>query len=140
MSPVDESPAPRGYFPGSRQPLPASEVKKKSKPKDPVTWDARPVVKIVNNERTEFFTIGALAAALGRDVITVRRWQTKGLLPEARFRMPDKNGIRGRRLYTRAQIEAILQVADAHGILQPVRVQWDKHPTFADDVRRAWSQ
>jgi hypothetical protein len=130
--------APRGYFPGSRQPLPEGKQIAPTPEKVPQTWDANPHIKIVGGEKVEFFVIGALCAALGRPPVTIRSWVKQGHIPDARFRMPDKNGIRGRRLYTRTQIEALIKTAEVHGILGSNRVDWTQHRTFADDVREAW--
>lgn len=137
----DEEVAPRGYFPGSRTPLP-TETSVKDKPakkRELVDWDARPTKKLVNGEYVDFFSIGAVCAALGRPAVTIRLWIRQGHMPQAAFRMPDRNGIKGRRLYTREQVEAIIKVAEAHGIRDAERVDWNKHTTFAADVREAWS-
>lgn len=128
----------RGFFPGSKTPLPGEPTKEKTAP-EKAAWDARPVVKVVKGQEVQFFTIGALCAALGRPPVTVRLWIRKGRLPAASYRMPDRNGIKGRRLYTRAQIEAIIEVATRHGIIDNPRVDWSKHSTFADDIRTIWS-
>lgn len=104
----------------------------------PVAWDARPVKKFVKGQVVEFFTIGALALALGKSVKTVRRGIHEGYLPQATYRMPTVNNVAGKRLYLRAQIEAIVKVADAHGLLGSTYVRWIDHPTLADEIRQAW--
>lgn len=141
---TEETEAPRGFFPGSRVPLPTpvsekSTKRKTSSGRPTTTWDARPTKKNIRGVDVEFFAIGAVCAALGRPAVTIRLWIRQGHLPQATFRMPDKNGIKGRRLYTREQVEAIIAVAEAHGIRTAERVDWSKHTTFADDVRKAWS-
>jgi len=73
-------------------------------------WDARPV-KVEGDER-EFFTIGALAKALGLPTNTVRGWEERDLLPEP-FRSPEDDW----RLYTRAQVEGIVRIAKEEGVL-----------------------
>lgn len=131
----------RGYFPGSRTPLPTQVESKKKQPakREVVAWDARPTKKAVNGQMVDFFSIGAVCAAFGRPAVTIRLWIRQGHLPPATFRMPDRNGVKGRRLYTREQVEALIEVADAHGIREAGRVDWSKHGGFADDVRRAWA-
>lgn len=133
------SEAPRGYYPGSRVPLPSGPESKPRKEQTLEEWDSNPVWKNIGAVKTEFFTIGALCAALGRPAVTIRLWVRLGHLPDATFRLPDKSGVRGRRLYTRKQVEAIIQTAEAHRILGSTRVNWNQHPTFAADVRQAWS-
>lgn len=131
----------RGYFPGSKQPLPDLEedkTTKKTPQKEAVTWDARYYTKLVGGRPTEMFTIGALAQALGRSVITLRAWIRGGHIPPASYRLPKRGSIAGRRLYTRPQIEAVVAVAKEHGILDTPRVEWSKHLTFRADVQRAW--
>lgn len=138
---ADNEVAPRGYFPGSRTPLPTEVESKKKQPakRETGVWDARPTRKIVNGMPVDFFPIGAVCAAFGRPAVTIRLWIRQGHLPPATFRMPDRNGVKGRRLYTREQIEALIRVADEHGIREAGRVDWTKHTTFAEDVRNAWN-
>lgn len=133
----------RGYYPGSKKTLPVGEAQPAQPDENVDSWDARPTKKIVNGKEVEFFTIGAVAKALSKSVVTVRHDIRQGHLPQATFRLPDKttNGrvTKGRRLYTRPQIEAVIAVAKAHGILGEKRIDWTKHTTFAADVRKAWS-
>lgn len=127
----------RGFFPGSSVPLPG-DTQEIEEP-DNVSWDTRPVVKLVKGKEVEFYTIGALCSALGRPAVTIRLWIRQGHLPAATFRMPDRNGIKGRRLYTREQVEAIISVARSHRILDSPRIEWSKHKTFAEEIREIWS-
>lgn len=108
--------------------------------KEPQAWDSRPYKKIVRGQEVEFFTIGAIGTALGRSTVTIRQWIAKGYLPAATYRLPDKNNIKGRRLYTRGQVEALLDVAVKHHIDGDSRVSWSKHKTFAAEIRQAWEQ
>lgn len=135
----DNEVAPRGYFPGSRTPLPTEAVTEQpARKRELATWDSRPNRKFVGGTHVDFFAIGAVCAALGRPAVTIRLWIRQGHLPASPFRMPDRNGVRGRRLYTREQIEALIVVAEAHGIRDAERVDWSRHTTFADDIRAAW--
>lgn len=95
---------------------------------------------MINGETVELFAIGAVCAALGRPAVTIRLWIRQGHLPQATFRMPERNGVKGRRLYTRAQVEAIIQVAEAHGIRDASRVDWNNHTTVASEIRELWNQ
>lgn len=132
----------RGYYPGSKTPLPVDE-KPKPAPKDGNAWDSNPVVKRVSGADVELFTIGAVCKALGRPPVTIRLWVRQRHIPDATFRLPGKTSpsgrrIEGRRLYTRKQIEGLIQVFKTHGIYEAERVDWSKHPTFLEDVKKAW--
>jgi hypothetical protein len=92
------------------------------------SWDDNPKVMKLKGVDTEFFTVGALAQALGRRPVTVRSWEDKGWLPKSRFRTPapkratlEGKKSMGRRLYTRAQIEVVIEAAHKSGLLDPDR-------------------
>ena len=110
-------PSPDDRYPGSKQlrravaPQPAPAV-------DDRAWD-RPVKKVVRGQEVELFTIGQLGQALGRAAVTLRLWERNGIIPKARMRLAPKNGIGGRRYYTRAQVEGIAQIAQEEGLLKP---------------------
>jgi hypothetical protein len=83
------------------------------------TWDARPVVKTVRGQQYELFTVGQLGQALGgRAAVTMRLWERNGVIPKARMRLPNKNGVGGRRYYTRAQVEGMRRIAEEEGLLE----------------------
>ena len=97
------------FYPGSkrkRKPL----VKKEPDVKLDKTWDAKPYNKTLpNGKDIEMFTIGALSAAVGRPVITIRTWIKEGYIPASPYRLPDtvdKYGKSrpGRRMWSRAMI------------------------------------
>lgn len=108
-------------YPGSEQPLQADlDV-----PEDGETpeytvrgWADSPRVYHVDGRATEFFTIGAVARALKREVVTLRKWEQKGYLPKPRYRSPGK-GIKQDRLYTREQVEGLLRIAREENLLDP---------------------
>lgn len=77
-------------------------------------WDSDPIHLTVQGQEREFFLISALAAALNRKPQSIRLWERKGYLPEARFRKAGKN-----RLYTRAQIEGLQALAVEEGLMDP---------------------
>lgn len=108
-------------YPGSRHTRRSlQETRRQAKAvADEGAWDAKPVFKVINGVRTELFSIGALADALGKAVVTVRLWERKGVIPKAQYRTPNKNGKGGRRLYTRAQIEGIVMIAQQEGMTNP---------------------
>lgn len=105
-------------YPGSKQkrravaPAPAPSAAEAGR------WDARPIWIEVGDERREFFAIGALALALGRRPVTIRKWIENGVLPKARWvthsDVPDRGS---RRLWTREQIEGIARIAREEGLI-----------------------
>lgn len=133
------------YYPGSKR-------KRKEKKEEPVKvreledWDAQPYVKTLPNGRdVEFFTLGSLAKALGRPIITVRTWTNKGQLPLPPYRMPavtDRNGNpwAGRRLYSRPMIEVAVDVFKRNGLLHLDRIEWSTNQHISQEIAEAWSQ
>ena len=122
-----------GFYPGSRHRRPAVAAPAEQ-PAEP-SWDARPIKRTVKGVNYELFPVGALAAAVGRSAVTMRLWERNGVIPKAKFRLQNKNGIGGRRYYTRAQIEATVRVArDCQMLGEQRRI----HPEFTDRVVAAW--
>lgn len=106
------------YYPGSRKKIPSRHANRVEHAPDPVLWDAKPKIFKVAGVEREFFTIGQLALALGRKPVTIRKWERLGIIPFPTFRFPSDDPRGQRRLYTRAQIEGILKIADEEGILK----------------------
>jgi hypothetical protein len=107
-------------------------------PPPPAEWDAKPLSYRIQGEKQEFYTIGHVAKALGCSVQSVRAWEDKGLLPRSPYRSPRTvrpvaggKSDKGKRLWTREQIEGILRLADQHKVILN-----KKPPTvaFARDV------
>lgn len=120
--------------------------KPKTPPSETVRWDRNPVVGKRDGELFEFFTIGALAEALGRKTVTIRSWEVKKIFPKAEHRekppptakLPDKVS-KGRRLYTRQQIEAAVAAAKASGVYDPSNAASANWAEFTRLVRTAWA-
>lgn len=129
------------YYPGSKR-----KRKEVVEPalKIAVGWDSRPYKKTMpNGTDVDMFTLGALAEALGRPVITIRSWMKLGHIPVSPYRLParlDKHGEmrQGRRLYTRAMVEAAITVFRSNGILDDPRVDWSVHQQVGPDIAEAW--
>jgi len=124
-------------YPGRRKPVNRGTAKTPAV--DTPTWDDRPVRYMVNGEVREFFTISHLAAALGYSVQSIRAWEDKGALPRSPFRSPRTakpvaggRSNKGKRLWTREQIEGIVRLARRHNVILNKRP-----PTaaFARDVK-----
>jgi hypothetical protein len=133
------------YYPGSkrkRKPV----VAKKPEVELDLNWDAKPIKKTLPNGRDlEMFTIGALAAALGRPVITIRAWIKEGYLPAAPYRLPSTKNIngkdhQGRRLYSRAMVEKVVEILRTVGLLEVKRIEWSLHRQVSNDIAEAWTQ
>jgi hypothetical protein len=104
-------------FPGKRAPKNRPDSKK---PTDSNITDRLQGAKSksyrINGEQIEMFTIGQLSNALNRKPVTIRMWESRGWIPKATYRtpkpkgaqIPDKN-IKGRRLYSRVQVEFLIQ-------------------------------
>lgn len=83
------------------------------------TWDIKPRKYLYRGELTEFFTLGMLAQALNRKPGTIRKWEREYIIPKATL-IKGSNDPRGvRRLYTRAQVEGLIQIAKEVGIFNP---------------------
>lgn len=127
---------PTDYYPGSKRLRRAVAQPVKDAPEPSDSWDAKPIRKTLRGQQLELFTIGHLGAALGRAAVTMRLWERKGVIPTARLRLAPKNGIGGRRYYTRPQVEAIIAAAEKHGLMErgaPLT------QGFTDDVLAAWA-
>lgn len=101
------------YYPGSSKVIGHVETKEKTT-KD---WDSQPRMYNVRGVETEFFTVGQLAMALGRQAVTVRKWEREGTIPKAQFIAPSNDPRGKRRLYTREQVEGMIRIAADEGVL-----------------------
>lgn len=74
---------------------------------------------IVGGREVKLYRISAFAAMLGRSPITIRKWETSGVLPSTPFRLIfDPKDLRGsRRKFTREQILGTVRIAREEGIL-----------------------
>ena len=132
------------YYPGSKKKRKAV-VKKEPEVVVSPNWDSRPTRRTLpNGTDVDMFTIGALAAALGRPIITIRSWIKEGYLPSAPYRLPAKKDINGKdhqglRLYSRAMIEAVIDLFDKAGILEIKRIDWSQHQHLSNEIAEAWS-
>lgn len=133
------------FYPGSKRKRKTQEPKKREI--EPVQgWDAKPYMKTLPNGRdVEMFTIGALAEALGRPVITIRTWIKEGYLPASPYRLPSKKNIRGedqmgRRLYSRSMIEIVIELFGKAGLLYIKRIEWAENKQLTNDIADAWDK
>lgn len=102
------------FYPGSRHKIPAAD--KVAPVEASAEWD-RPLLRQVNGISVEFYTVGQLAMALGgRKAVTIRLWEREGTLPKSRFAKPSDDPRGRRRLYTRAQVEGLVRIAQEEGM------------------------
>lgn len=137
-------------FSGLDEFYPGSKRKRKEPVKPAVTpdvnWDSKPFLKTLpNGKEVELFALGALAAALGRPIITVRAWIKEGYLPASPYRLPttkNKNGEdhKGRRLYSRQMVESAVEIFSKAGLLNLKRIEWPLHQRVSTDIAEAWSR
>lgn len=147
---MSEDPVLKGFgdleqpYPGRRKPV--NRDPRQQAPDDSELWDAHPtkVKYVVKGVEPEFFYIGALAKALGCSVQSIRLWESQGLLPNTPYRAPRTakpmaagRSNKGRRLWTRQQIEGILQLAKKHRVILN---HVTPTSTFARDVARMFNE
>lgn len=105
-------------YPGSRHVR--RGVQEVEEEEEAPVWDGNPRVYRVRGADHEFFPISALATALRRKPGTLRKWETQGYLPTARYRSPGE-GKSQSRLYTRSQIEGLIAIATEEGLMEPAK-------------------
>jgi hypothetical protein len=134
--------------PGSKQPRRAvTEGSQKIRAKmlgESNGWDKTPIIKTIKGVETELFTVGALAMALEKTVVTIRFWEKKGFFPHAPYRLRSKslngNKVNGNRVYTRELIEIAIQEFNQRGLLGSSRIEWSKHEDLTDAIVKRWKE
>lgn len=130
------------YYPGSkRKRREASDKRVKG---TEGAWDSRPIVKTHKGADTEFFMLGALARALGKSAVTVRLWERKAYIPKSPYRLPssktpDGKTVPGKRVFTRALIEATVEEFAKRGLLGTARVEWKHHRDLTIALVERWT-
>ena len=131
------------YYPGSkrkrREPAPPEITPKEG-------WEKRSYKKTLpSGKEVDMYTLGSLADALGRPIITIRQWMKEGHLPNSPYRLPsklDRNGDerQGRRLYTKPMIDAAVEAFTKAGVLHKKRVEWSLHRQLTREIDEAWTK
>ena len=133
------------YVPGSkrkrREPDPKVSRRKVGESNG---WDENPIVKTLGGQEVEVFTIGALAHALEKSIVSVRLWERKGYIPRAPYRLRAKTlkgqKTGGNRVYTRALIESTIEEFSKRGLLGTARVEWNQHDDLTDALVKRWKE
>jgi hypothetical protein len=140
---IDAAFADLEYIPGSkkkRRDLDPKVSRRKSGESN--GWDANPVIKTLGGIETEVFTIGALALALEKTIVTIRLWERKGYIPRAPYRLRSKTlkgeKTGGNRVYTRALIESSIEEFNRRGLLGSARVEWSQHEDLTEALVKRW--
>jgi hypothetical protein len=132
--------------PGSRKPrrsdTPVAQKKRAQAFGESNGWDENPIIKTFNGKEVELFTLGALAQALEKKVVTIRLWEKNGYIPIAPYRLRSKslNGkkVNGNRVYTRELIEIVVEEFAKRGLLGSARVEWKQHSDLTDAIVARW--
>jgi hypothetical protein len=118
-----------------------SDRKVKNTPTDALNG-ARGKVYRIQGEDKEFFTIGELARALNRKAVTIRSWEQRGWLPKVKYRTPAPAGeqipgkpSKGRRLYSRSQVEFLLEAVTKFNLDHSKLANWSG---FQKHIRANW--
>jgi hypothetical protein len=140
---IDAAFADLEYIPGSkkkRRDLDPKVSRRKSGESN--GWDANPVIKTLGGIETEVFTIGALALALEKTIVTIRLWERKGYIPRAPYRLRSKTlkgeKTGGNRVYTRALIESSIEEYNRRGLIGSARVEWSQHEDLTEALVKRW--
>lgn len=134
--------------PGSRQPRrsdsPVAQKKRAQAFGESNGWDSNPTIKTLNGVETELFTIGALAQALEKQIVTIRLWEQKGYIPMAPYRLRSKqlNGqkVNGNRVYTRELIEIAIEEFATRGLIGSARVEWKLLGNLTEVITYRWRE
>ena len=131
------------YVPGSkrkrREPDPKVSRRKNGESNG---WDANPIIKTLGGQESEVFTIGALAQALEKTIVTIRSWERKGYIPRAPYRLRAKTlggkKTGGNRVYTRALIESAVDEFSRRGLLGSARIEWNNYDDLTEALVKRW--
>ena len=103
---------------------------------------ARSKVYRIQGVDREFFSVGELARALSRQPVTIRMWEQRGWIPKVRYRTPAPAGTqipgkptKGRRLYSREQVELLIDAVEAFRLNDQKKADWDG---FKKHIRANW--
>lgn len=129
------------YYPGSKR-----KRKEPVAPKEKLdaTWeDTYSLKNLPNGVTLQMYTLGTLAKAINRSTKTLRFWMDNNQFPTSPYRLPSKIGSNGkeyagRRLYSKAMVEATIEIFAKAGLLEVDRIDWSTHRNLSDKIAEAW--
>jgi hypothetical protein len=74
---------------------------------------------LVGGKNVQLYNLGALANAMNRKPVTVRKMEQEGIIPRAPLILPSHDERGQRRLYTKAHIDGLRMIAHEEGVLSP---------------------
>jgi len=133
------------YLPGSKRKRRELDPKvSRRKSGESNGWDENPIIKMLGGKETEVFTIGALAHALEKTIVTIRMWERKGYIPRAPYRLRSKTlkgqKTGGNRVYTRSLIESAIEEFSKRGLLGSARIEWNEHDDLTEALVERWKE
>jgi hypothetical protein len=133
------------YIPGSKKKRREIDPKvSRRKSGESNGWDSNPIIKTLAGKETQVFTIGALAQALEKTIVTIRLWERKGFIPRAPYRLRSKTvkgqKTGGNRVYTRALIESAVEEFNRRGLIGTARVEWNQHDDLTEALIQRWKE
>ena len=133
------------YIPGSKRKRREEDPKvSRRKHGESNGWDSNPIIKTLGGKDTEVFTIGALAQALEKTIVTIRLWERKGYIPRAPYRLRSKTvkgqKTGGNRVYTRHLIESAIEEFSKRGLLGTARVEWANQDDLTEALVSRWKE
>lgn len=75
-----------------------------------------PYTSPITGRSTTLYNIGVVAEAIGRTSQTIRKWEVGGVIPPTPFKQ------KGKRLYSKEHIDAIVKCAESTRIMQGSQV------------------
>lgn len=108
------------YYPGSKKSKKEYTGQEQKPPVDDIPLDlGKAKLVLVNGQPKELYPLGAVARALNRQPVTVRKWESEGIIPVSPFILPSHDPRGQRRLYSKEHIMGLRQAAEEEGVLQP---------------------
>lgn len=89
---------------------------------EPQPWEALGTTYLDHGMHVVLYPISALAMALERKTVTIRHWDQQRIIPPANNFTDSRSEHGRRRLYTRAQIFGLQQIAESEGLLAGKKV------------------
>lgn len=124
-------------YPGNLKPKNRGERPPAPKPDKLELLESLPSKEyLIQGVATKCYTVGALCKVLERKPVTIRSWETKGLMPKPKIRtappasttIPGKT-LRGRRLYTYNQMVFLIEAYERFKLDDPkgplATADWD---------------